>query len=163
MELHPPRHDARAEVTRVVIASESRITESVMEELFVVRARFLAADDSKEVHAAVLYTSQWFVIWVEGPDDGVDAVLKRSAKDKRHAHLRVIHRSHGPRTLSERLTLASTQGSDLPFEFARRIHAVETASPALQPGTIWRRLSAPWTLGDPADIAAPPCRRLAVM
>ena len=164
MEPSTPRPAAPAtDVTRVVIASESRITESVMEELFVVRARFLAADDSKEVHAAVLYASQWFVIWVEGPDDGVDAVLKRSAKDKRHAHLRIIHRIRGPRTLPERLTLASTQGADRPFEFARRIHAVENASPALQPATIWRRLSAPWTLGDPSDISAPPCRRLAVM
>ncbi|MES2787251.1 MAG: BLUF domain-containing protein [Pseudomonadota bacterium] len=146
--------DPAAGFTRLVVASESRIEGSVMEELFTVRKRFLAADDSREVHAAVLHSSGWFVIWIEGPQLGVDAVIRRSMSDPRHAQQRIIHRSRGPRTLIDRLTLATTQGADRPADFGGRIRTIETDSPPPTAREIWERLSAPWTLGPEATQSA---------
>ncbi|WP_152682883.1 BLUF domain-containing protein [Caenimonas sp. SL110] len=143
----PAPAEPAAAVVRLVLASESRIAGSVMEELFAVRARFLAAQDSKDVHAAVLHSSGWFVIWIEGPEQGVEAVMRRSMRDPRHAQQRIIHRSRGRRNLTDRLTLATTHGADRPVDFALRIRAVELAAPQLSATEIWERLSAPWTLG----------------
>jgi len=145
-------------VTRVLRASVSCVSGSVMEELFAARER--AFDEPVQgLNASLMHSSGWFLLWLEGSDEAVDTVLKRSTKRLRlHTQPRIIHRSKGPAMLKEPLTLLSTQWPETPGEFAKRIDAVEQAMPALEPHEAWRRLAEPCTLGD----IAPP-RKVALV
>jgi hypothetical protein len=145
-------------VTRVLRASISRVNGSVMEELFAARERAVT-DPVEGLNASLMYSSGWFLLWLEGSDHAVDTVLTRSSKKLRlHAQPRVIHRSVGRPTLEERLTLLTTQFPETPAEFARRIEAVERAQPQLEPRESWRRLSEPCLLKQSASP-----RRIAVV
>jgi hypothetical protein len=145
-------------VTRVLRASISCVSGSVMEELFAARERALS-EPVEGLNGSLMYSSGWFVLWMEGSDEAVDTVLKRSSKRLRlHSQPRVIHRSRGPAMLTEPLTLLSNQWPETPGEFARRIEAVEKFEPALEPREIWRRLAEPCALGD----GSPP-RRVALV
>lgn len=144
-------------VTRVMRASQSRVTGSVMDELFAARERACGPHRVDGLHGALLYSSGWFVLWLEGEAAKVDAVLKRSSRHACHRDPRIIHRSIGPATLTEALTLASTQGPEAAGDFARRIGSVANPARALEPHEIWRLLSEPCTLVDPAS--AQPVRR----
>ena len=145
-------------VTRVLRASISCVNGSVMEALFECRQRALT-EPVEGLRASLMHTSGWFLLWLEGSDGAVDAVLKRSSKRLRlHAHPRVIHRSRGAGTLREPLTLLSTQWPEAPAEFARRIDAVERAHPAPEPAEMWRRLAEPCALGS-----GEPPRRVALV
>jgi hypothetical protein len=145
-------------VTRVLRASLSRVSGSVMDELFAARER--AVNEPVEgLRASLMHSSGWFLLWLEGSDEAVDTVLTRSSKKLRlHAQPRVIHRSKGRATLNEPLTLLSTQWPETTEDFARRIEAVEHARPALEPREMWRRLAEPCALGDEA-----PPRRIALV
>ncbi|MRD47783.1 BLUF domain-containing protein [Caenimonas koreensis] len=149
-------------VLRVVVASESRVHGSVMEQMFGVRHSFMAAEDSKDVHGALLYASGWFVIWLEGSEAGIEATLRRAGRDTRHARMRLIHRTRGHRALADKITLVTTQGADQPFDFARRIHAIASSGNSMTPAAIWHQLSAPCTLPPPGE-APRPKRGIAVM
>jgi hypothetical protein len=145
-------------VTRVLRASISRVNGSVMEELFAARQR-IVEERIEGLHASLMYSSGWFLLWLEGADEPIDMVLKRSSKKLRlHAAPRVIHRSTGPATLNEPLTIMSTQWPEAPDDFARRIEAVEHAQPALEPREMWRRLAEPCALAQ-----AEPPRRVALV
>jgi hypothetical protein len=145
-------------VTRVLRASLSRVSGSVMDELFAARERAVV-EPVEGLRASLMYSSGWFLLWLEGSDEAVDTVLKRSSKKLRlHAQPRVIHRSRGPATLKEPLTIATTQWPETPEDFARRIEAVERTQPALDPREMWRRLAEPCALG-----AVEPPRRIALV
>src|SRR4051812_40794670 len=145
-------------VTRVLRASVSCVSGSVMEELFAARERAFA-EPVEGLNAALMYSSGWFLLWLEGSDEAVDTVLKRSAKRLRlHTQPRIIHRSKGAPTLTEPLTLLSTQWPETHGEFSRRIDAAERAMPMLEPHQIWRRLAEPSALADMA-----PSRRVALV
>lgn len=145
-------------VTRVLRASISRVNGSVMDELFAARQR-IVEERIDGLHASLMYSSGWFLLWLEGADDAIDMVLKRSSKKLRlHAAPRVIHRSTGPATLNEPLTIMTTQWPETPDNFARRIEALEHAQPALEPREIWRRLAQPCALTQ-----AEPPRRVALV
>lgn len=145
-------------VTRVLRASLSRVSGSVMDELFAARQRAVV-EPVEGLRASLMYSSGWFLLWLEGSDRAVDVVLKRSSQKLRlHAQPRVIHRSAGPATLKEPLTISTTQWPETPEDFARRIESVEHAQPHLEPREMWRRLAEPCTLGT-----APPPRRIALV
>jgi len=145
-------------VPRVLRASVSCVSGSVMEELFAARERAFA-EPVEGLNGSLMYSSGWFLLWLEGSDEAVDTVLKRSARRLRlHTQPRIIHRSKGPATLREPLTLLTTQWPETPGEFARRIETVEHTSPALEPHEIWRRLAEPCALGD-----GEPPRRVALV
>lgn len=128
-----------------------------MEELFAARERALT-EPVEGLNGSLMYSSGWFVLWMEGSDEAIDMVLKRSSKRLRlHTQPRVIHRSRGPATLKEPLTLLSNQWPETPGEFARRIDGVEKM-PGLEPREMWRRLAEPCSLGD----GSPP-RRVALV
>ncbi|MEJ6024018.1 hypothetical protein [Ramlibacter sp. PS4R-6] len=145
-------------VTRVLRASVSRISGSVMEALFDARER--AVNERVEgLHASLMYSSGWFLLWLEGSDEAVDTVLARSSKKlRKHVQPRIIHRSKGAATLKEALTVMTTQWPETPADFARRIEAVEHARPLLEPKEMWRRLAEPCALGE-----AHPARRVALV
>jgi hypothetical protein len=146
-------------VTRVLRASISRVSGSVMDELFAVRERAIATEPVDGLRASVMYSSGWFLLWLEGSDEAVDLVLKRSSKKLRlHTEPRIIHRSKGAPTLTEPMTLLTTQWPETSAEFARRIEAAEREQPPLEPAEIWRRLAEPCVF-----VGQEPSRRVALV
>jgi membrane-bound inhibitor of C-type lysozyme len=146
MSIHRDGHKP-AEVTRVICASVSLVKGSVMDELFAIRNRVGGKSGRVAgVRGALLYTSGWFVFWLEGEQAAVEETVRRAAADPRNAHQKIIHRSRGPATLGEILTVASTQGADAPSAFARRVYREKEAFEAgrvREPSQLWRELSAP--------------------
>ncbi|MEJ6023924.1 hypothetical protein [Ramlibacter sp. PS4R-6] len=132
----------RPEVTRALVASVSRMEGSVMEQLLAIR-NDICAPGQVRVNSAFLYTSGWFVVWVEGSDKAVDAALKRAADDKRNHHQKLLHRSRGPATLRERVIVATTQTPLRPTHFARWVMTLRDEGSRLEPLDIWNRLGAP--------------------
>jgi hypothetical protein len=145
-------------VTRVLRASLSRVSGSVMDELFAVRERAIN-EPVEGLRASLMHSSGWFLLWLEGSDEAVDTVIGRSSKKLRlHAQPRVIHRSRGPATLDEPFTILTTQWPETPADFARRIESVEHARQAVEPRELWRRLAEPCVM----DAVHPP-RRIALV
>jgi hypothetical protein len=145
-------------VTRVLRASLSRVSGSVMDELFAVRERAIN-EPVEGLRASLMHSSGWFLLWLEGSDEAVDTVIGRSSKKLRlDAQPRVIHRSRGPATLDEPFTILTTQWPETPADFARRIESVEHARQAVEPRELWRRLAEPCVM----DAVHPP-RRIALV
>ena len=137
---------APAEVTRMVCVGVSRVEGSVMDQLFRIRNRHCESRAGARVRGALLYSSGWFVLWLEGPEAEVEAVLEAAALDPCAAHQKVIHRSRGPGFLSEPFAVVSTQGAEGPSAFGRRVYhfAREVELGIMHsPAEIWRYLSAP--------------------
>lgn len=129
-------------VDRLLYASECRVQGSIFDEMHRIRDHAMFRNITDDVYVALLYQAGWFVEWMEGPAEGVDAVLRRAAKDPRHRNLRVIHRSSGPRRLTQPWSMAFRQDQERPAEFARRLTAL-SGQHALDPALVWRRLSMP--------------------
>src|SRR4051812_33931916 len=110
------------DVTRLICASLSRVEGSVMNELFAIRNALASGTSRRGVHGALLYTSGWFVFWLEGEPAAVESLAARAARDPRNEHQMTIHRSRGPATLSEAFTVVATQSSQTPAAFARRLY-----------------------------------------
>lgn len=127
---------------RLLYASECRVQGSVFKEMHRIRDHALLRNITDDVYVALLYQAGWFVEWLEGPAEGIDAVLRRTANDPRHGNLRVIHRSRGPRRLTQPWSMAFRQDQEQPSEFARRLAALST-HPAPDPTAAWRRMSMP--------------------
>jgi hypothetical protein len=122
-----------------------------MDELLKIRDRNCVPDAAPPVRGAVLYSRGWFVIWLEGDEAEVDAVMRKAATDPRNAHQKEIHRSVGAPTLTEPLTLVATQGAEGPGAFGRRVyHFRRQWQQGLiqQPAAIWQYLSAPCAVSD---------------
>lgn len=132
-------------VDRLLYASQCCVQGSVFEEMHRIRDQALPRNRRDEVYAALLYQAGWFVEWLEGPAAGIDAVMRRAADDPRHCALRVIHRSRGPRRLTQPWSMAFRQDHEQPADFERRVTALSTASGqrGLEPAAVWRRLSMP--------------------
>jgi hypothetical protein len=139
-------------VDRVVCVSECRVQGSVFDEMHRIRERALPRNKADEVYAALLYQAGWFVEWIEGPAAGVDAVIHRAAGEPHHTNLRVLHRSRGPRRLTQPWSMAFRQDSEQSADFAARVAALAalSARQQLEPTDVWRRLSMPHSAG-PAD------------
>lgn len=142
------------EVTRAVCASVSRMEGSVMDQLLAIRNDLCAAERA-QVHYALLYTSGWFVVWLEGAGEVVDKALKVLADDPRNDHQKILHRSLGPVSLHERVVVATTQTPLKPTQFARWIMHVKNDGALMEPKDIWNRLGAPCLV----DAARKPCMR----
>ncbi len=132
-------------VLRLVRASRSRVTGSAMDELFAARKRVHGPARVPGLCGAVLHVAGWFVLWQEGPEPAIEAALASSARG-RHDTPRILHRSFGPRTLREPLTLSATQWLEGPVPFERRIEAAAQAAASMRPQEVWRVLSEPCTL-----------------
>jgi hypothetical protein len=143
--------DRPAEVTRVICASISQVEGSVMDELLKIRNHNCGPDAAPPVRGALLYSRGWFVLWLEGDQAEVDAVIRKAAIDPRNAHQKEIHRSVGAPTLTEPLTLVATQGAEGPGAFGRRVYYFrkQWQQGLIQhPAAIWQYLSAPCTASD---------------
>ena len=133
-------------VDRLMYVSQCCVCSSVFEEMQAIREHALRRNVADQVHVALLYQAGWFMEWMEGPPEGVRAVLRRVARDRRHRGLRLIHMSRGPRRLTEPWSMAIKQVNEPSDAFEARVVALrqelrEGRSP--DPATIWRRLSMP--------------------
>jgi hypothetical protein len=129
-------------VDRLLYASECRVLGSVFEEMHRIRDHALRRNVADDVYVALLYQAGWFVEWLEGPAEGIEAVLQRTANDPRHGKLRVLHRSQGPRRLTQPWSMAFRQDQEQAVQFERRVKAM-SIQPAPDPAAVWRRLSMP--------------------
>jgi len=142
-------------VTRAVVASVSRVEGSVMDQLLSIRNELCGPGVRNRARFALLYASGWFVLWVEGSEAAVDAVLKEAAADKRNEHQKILHRSRGPVGLHERVIVATTHSPLRPTHFARWVMHMMDKGQHLEPSEIWHRLGAPCLI----DHARIPCTR----
>jgi hypothetical protein len=146
----------RVDVARTVFACVSRLQVPVMDHLLTIRneltAPGLPGDGAKY---AFLYTSGWFVMWVEGSDEAVDFAVQRVAGDPRNEDQKLLHQSHGRAGLRERIVVATTQTPLRPTEFARWVLHMRDEGPSLEPVDIWNRLGAPCLI----DSSSRPCTR----
>ncbi|MEJ6023933.1 hypothetical protein [Ramlibacter sp. PS4R-6] len=138
-------HDTRddREVTRAVCASLSRVEGSVMQELLKLRNELVAPGARVRVKYAVLYTSGWLVLWVEGSEDAVRKAIARAAADPRNEHQKLLHFSRGPAGLADRVLVATTQTTLRPTQFARWVVHLIDEGAGMEPSEIWNRLGAP--------------------
>ncbi len=137
----------RAEIVdRLLCASECCVEGPVFEAMQRIRQRALVRNRADDVSAALLYQAGWFVEWMEGPAAGIDAVLGRAGSEPHHRHLRVFHRSRGPRRLTQPWSMAFRQGDERQgAAFGQRVAALTGLGPeqGLEPAALWRRLSMP--------------------
>lgn len=137
---------ADAPVLRVISASLSLFPGSVMEALLAMRGQVCAFNSAHGVCSAFLYSSGWFFQWHEGSVEGVGKLLEIAKGDPHQGHMRVLHRSVGPATLTETLQIVTTHGNEKPTDVARRLFRL-TQSQAIevqaQPDEIWLQLVAP--------------------
>jgi hypothetical protein len=118
------------EVTRTVVACVSRLDGPVMDHLLRVRNELTAPDAAAaSAKFAILYTSGWFVMWVEGSDEAVDYAVRRVALDPHNEDQKLLHRSRGRAGLRERVMVVATQTPLNPSEFSRWIAHMSDEGP----------------------------------
>jgi hypothetical protein len=121
---------------------------SIVEEMQRIRDHALRRNSADGVYVALLYQSGWFAEWMEGPAAGVRAVMTRVARDSRHRNIRLLHHSHGARSLTEPWSMAVRQVHEKPSDFARRVMELREdrrQHPTRDPASVWRQLSMPLT------------------
>jgi hypothetical protein len=140
-EMQPP-----GPIARLIAASVSRASGSVVEQLLAMRERIVGCNESRGVRTALLHTAGWLFQWHEGPAEAVEQRWAASKSNRIHSHVRVLHRSVGPTLLEERVQVAAYAGPGKPTDVARRVIAIQNARPSapVSPLEIWRRFSAPW-------------------
>ncbi len=141
-------HSRGERVARLMYATLSSLTHSVFEEINNIRVHAMDRHQTDMVNVALLYQNGWFMHWMEGPPRSVRAVLNRVSTDPRHQSLQLLHESTGPRRLTEPWSMAVVHTHEHPSAFAARVavlHEECINQRAMEPATIWRRLSTPLT------------------
>jgi hypothetical protein len=133
-------------VDRLLYASLCCVNGPIFEEMHRIRDHALRRNVADNVYVALLYQAGWFMEWMEGPTEGVQAVMRRLAHDPRHRSLRLLHLSHGRRRLTEPWSMAFRPEQDKPADFAARVAALREKRrerQALDPASVWRQISMP--------------------
>lgn len=132
-------------VDRLLYASLCCVDGPVFEEMHRIRRHALQRNVADDVFVALLFQAGWFMEWMEGPAAGVQAVMRRVARDPRHRDLRLLHLSRGERRLTEPWSMAYTKEHERPEDFARRAAALRELrrQQPSDPASVWRRLSMP--------------------
>ncbi|MBC5768044.1 hypothetical protein [Ramlibacter albus] len=132
----------KTHVLRVICASVARVESSPVNVLLTLRNDF--CQKNVRARSAWLYTHGWFVGWFEGARDAVENGIAIAASDTRNAGQRIVHRSTGPATLAQPISVVATQSQHTPTEFARGIEWLRRSPLAQEePLAVWRRLSEP--------------------
>jgi hypothetical protein len=133
-------------VSRIMYASRSLVRGPVYAEMERIRAAAMRHNEPLHVCTALLYQSGWFLQWKEGPPAAVLKIMDRVAADARHASLRIVHSSRGPRLLAGPWSMAIVQCDETPDDMARRVAAVRhrfEEGDQFAPPAVWRQLSTP--------------------
>ena len=133
-------------VARILYASQSRINGPVYAQMERIRACAVRHNEPLGVYTALAHQSGWFLQWKEGPADAVRQIMERVLQDPRHHGARIMHRSTGPRLLSDVWSMSIVQCNDSAAEFEARVDQVDAVRlQGLQyaPAAAWRMLSTP--------------------
>lgn len=138
--------DPDEQVARVIYASQSTVTGPIYSELERIRSAALRNNVPLNVFTALLHQSGWFVQWKEGPEEAIRRLMERVACDARHAGLRMVHASFGPRLLAGPWSMAVVQSTEAFEQMGLRVQALQaqlTGGRQESPPSVWRRLSTP--------------------
>ena len=141
-------------VARLVYASISQVDGPVLQEMRRIRDQALPRNEADGLKVALLHIRGWFVEWIEGPEQAIEALLSRVDRDHRHHSLRVLHRSVGQPRLFRPWIGAIVQSDESMVDVARRVldlqHRHETER-LPEPASVWLSLCSP-----PADAMRSP-------
>ncbi|WP_157694171.1 BLUF domain-containing protein [Hydrogenophaga crassostreae] len=133
-------------VVRVIYVSRSEVRGAVLNEMRRIRDHAVLNNRPYGIRVALLNMNGWFLQWIEGPQDGVDLLLARVGRDRRHHGLMVIHRSQGRPRLFRPWIGAIVQTPESDRQFDLRVHAQFerfNQGEMVEPTAVWLRLSAP--------------------
>ncbi|MEZ5701565.1 MAG: BLUF domain-containing protein [Burkholderiaceae bacterium] len=131
---------------RLIYASRSEVRSSVLDEMRRIRDHAVVNNRVHGIRVALSNLNGWFVQWIEGASDGVDALMARVAEDPRHHGVTVLHRSDGQPRLFRPWIGSIVQNIESDRQFHARVRAQLVryeAGEAAAPAEVWLRLSAP--------------------
>ena len=139
-------------VNRLVFTSVSCVDGSVFHEMLRIRHRALVRNLADKVYSVLQYQSGWFMQWLEGPEEGIQAVMGRLKADPRHRNVRVLHVSRGPGRLTQPWSMSFRSGQENSTDFGRRVMEMKgeglVKQASLEPAAAWRRLSMPMAVAN---------------
>ena len=131
---------------RLIYASRSEVRGPVLDEMRRIRDHAVVNNRVYGIRVALLNMNGWFVQWIEGASQGVDALLARVERDPRHHGLTVLHRSEGPPRLFRPWIGSIVQSLESDRQFHARVIAQLAryeAGEETVPVEVWLRLTAP--------------------
>lgn len=134
------------EVARLIYASISSVDGPVLEEMRRIRDHAVANNRAHNLRVALMHRCGWFVEWIEGPPEGIPALMARVSLDERHRSLKVVHESVGRPRLFKPWIGSIAEPMESTGEFARRVmalHERHLKGKGYEPASVWRSLCSP--------------------
>lgn len=134
------------EVARLIYASISSVDGPVLDEMRRIRDHAVAHNREQQLRVALMHRCGWFVEWIEGPPEGIPALMARVALDERHRSLKVVHESVGRPRLFKPWIGSIAEPTESTGEFARRVmalHERHLKGKGYEPASVWRSLCSP--------------------
>jgi Sensors of blue-light using FAD len=134
------------EVGRLIYASISAVDGPVLDELRRIRDHAVVHNREHQLRVALMHRCGWFVEWIEGPPEGIPALMARVSTDERHRSLKIVHESVGRPRLFKPWIGSIAEPSESAGEFARRVmalHERHLKGKGYEPASVWRSLCSP--------------------
>lgn len=131
---------------RLIYASISSVDVPVLDEMRRIRDHAVVHNQEAGLRVALMHRCGWFVEWIEGPPDGIQALLARVSLDVRHRSLKVVHESVGRPRLFKPWIGSIAEPNETAGEFARRVmalHERHIRGKGYEPASVWRSLCSP--------------------
>jgi len=112
---------SRQDLGRLIYASICQVDGPVLDEMRRIREHAVVNNQAHNIRVALMHRCGWFVEWIEGPPDGIRALMERVALDPRHRSLRVVHESVGKPRLFKPWIGSIAEATEGTGEFARRV------------------------------------------
>lgn len=137
---------SRQDLGRLIYASICQVDGPVLDEMRRIRDHAVVNNQAHDIRVALMHRCGWFVEWIEGPPDGIQALMERVALDSRHRSLRVVHESVGKPRLFKPWIGSIAEATESTGEFARRVmalHERHQKGKGYEPASVWRSLCSP--------------------
>lgn len=137
---------SRQDLGRLIYASICQVDGPVLDEMRRIRDHAVINNQAHNIRVALMHRCGWFVEWIEGPPDGIRALMERVALDERHRSLRVVHESVGKPRLFKPWIGSIAEANESTGEFARRVmalHERHLKGKGYEPASVWRSLCSP--------------------
>ncbi|WP_066262992.1 BLUF domain-containing protein [Hydrogenophaga flava] len=137
---------SRQDLGRLIYASICQVDGPVLDEMRRIREHAVVNNQEHNIRVALMHRCGWFVEWIEGPPDGIQALMERVALDPRHRSLRVVHESVGKPRLFKPWIGSIAEATESTGEFARRVmalHERHQKGKGYEPASVWRSLCSP--------------------
>jgi hypothetical protein len=134
------------EVGRLIYASISSVDGPVLDEMRRIRDHAVFNNHQHSLRVALMHRCGWFVEWIEGPPEGISALMARVSQDPRHRSLKVVHESVGSPRLFKPWIGSISEPSESTGEFAQRVmalHERHRRGRGFEPASVWRSLCSP--------------------